>query len=268
VPYPKEHSARVRDPGDFQEGSFRRKDLGGGVSIVLGRLKGETTMTAQAYRFDKDKFSAEEARAWLKKHDVEYISFEAASDEKAFDCSVKITGKTDEIATVAGYGVVFGGVDLEGDTFTKGTDFMLDLVPVKLVFYDHTLGDVKHVIGKAMAKLDDYGIWVEAQIERAKEYAEYVLDLVEKGLLGWSSGSVGHLIQRDKKSITRWPIVEFSLTPTPAEPRTVGVELMKSLLSAANIKVPEALAEASEDAPARDEDVVCDADTVTRLLLQ
>jgi HK97 family phage major capsid protein len=56
-----------------------------------------------------------------------------------------------------------------------------------------------------------------------------VVQLVEKGALGWSSGSVGHLTRRSGKSITQWPIVELSLTPTPAEPRTLGVELIKSL---------------------------------------
>lgn len=37
-------------------------------------------MEAQAYRFDKNKFTAEEARNWLKKHDIRYISFEPASE--------------------------------------------------------------------------------------------------------------------------------------------------------------------------------------------
>jgi hypothetical protein len=79
MPYPNEHSARVRDPGDFQPDSFRRKNITRGVDIIMGRLKGETTMTAQAYRFDKTVFTVAEAKAWLKKNDIEYISFEPAS---------------------------------------------------------------------------------------------------------------------------------------------------------------------------------------------
>jgi phage head maturation protease len=165
--------------------------------------------------------------------------------------SVKIVKKTDELATVAGYGVVFGGLDLEGDSFLPETDFMLDLVPKKLVFYDHAMGVVKHALGTAKAEADKYGLWVEAEIQRAKEYADYILDLVESGILGWSSGSVGHLIERSSKGFSRWPIVEFSLTPTPAEPRTLGVQYVKTLLSGANLTIPEALAEASRDAPAR-----------------
>jgi HK97 family phage major capsid protein len=141
-----------------------------------------------------------------------------------------IKAVTDEAVTVAGYGVLFGGADLEGESFSPATDFMLDLAPVKLVLYDHGLRSVNHVIGKTISvEPDEQGLWVEAELDRNKAYVDMVVQLVEKGALGWSSGSVGHLTRRSGKSITQWPIVELSLTPTPAEPRTLGVELIKSL---------------------------------------
>ena len=148
--------------------------------------------------------------------------------------TVAIKAKTDDTITVAGYGVVFGGVDLEGETFAANTDFMLDLVPSKLVMYDHAQNSaVKHVIGKtATVTPDEYGLWVEAELDRHADYVAQIESLAEKGVLGWSSGSVAHLTQRAGKSITRWPIVEFSLTPTPAEPRTLGVDVIKSLAEA------------------------------------
>jgi phage head maturation protease len=149
------------------------------------------------------------------------------------DYSVKVLKQDDETVTVGGYGVVFGGVDLDGETFNADTDFMADLVPVKRVFYDHSLQEkVRHVLGKATEKVDDAGIWVEAQLDRHKDYMTEILKLVEEGVLGWSSGSVGHLIEREGKAIKRWPIVEYSLTPTPAEPRTLGVERIKTLAEA------------------------------------
>lgn len=37
-------------------------------------------METQAYRFAKNKFTPQEAKSWLKKHDIKYISFEAASE--------------------------------------------------------------------------------------------------------------------------------------------------------------------------------------------
>ena len=143
---------------------------------------------------------------------------------------VKILQQDDEKAIVGGWGVLFGGEDLVGEHFDPDTDFALDMVPRKSVYYDHALDEVKHPLGVVVKNtIEDLGIWVEAQLDRSKVYVEEVLKLIEEGVLGWSSGSVGHLIQAEGKAIKRWPIVEFSLTPTPAEPRTLGVERLKIL---------------------------------------
>lgn len=89
MPYLNFHAARVRDPGDFKPGSFRNKTLPkseggkGGVQMIMGRLKGKTTMTVQAYRFPKDKYTPAEAKAWLKDNDVKFISFEPAKEAPA-----------------------------------------------------------------------------------------------------------------------------------------------------------------------------------------
>lgn len=50
-----------------------------------GPLKSDRTGPAkvQAIRFPKDKFSAKEARAWLKNHKQKYIAFEPAKVTKA-----------------------------------------------------------------------------------------------------------------------------------------------------------------------------------------
>ena len=146
------------------------------------------------------------------------------------DNAVKILSKDDDTAIVGGWGVLFGGEDLAGEHFDPDTDFQLDLVPLKSVYYDHALEDVKHPLGNVVKNIiKDTGVWVEAQLDRSREYVEEVLKLIEEGILGWSSGSIGHLILTEGKAIKRWPIVEFSLTPTPAEPRTLGVERLKNL---------------------------------------
>ncbi len=81
MPYPTEHSARVKDPGAFDPNSFRSKSITTGVRIIMGKLKGQSAMTAQAYRFSVSQFTAEAAKKWLKDHDISYISFEPASKE-------------------------------------------------------------------------------------------------------------------------------------------------------------------------------------------
>ena len=76
MPYPNYHSARIQDPDDFEK--LRTKKIADGVLLIVGRLTGETKTSTQAYRFDKEIFTATEAKAWLKKHKIKYTSFEAA----------------------------------------------------------------------------------------------------------------------------------------------------------------------------------------------
>jgi len=96
-PYPDEHAARVRDPGDFQKDSFRSKELPkSDVRMIIGKLKGETTTTVQSYRFPKDKFTVAQAKKWLKDNDVKYVEFEPAKETKE-SLDFKIDNITDRI---------------------------------------------------------------------------------------------------------------------------------------------------------------------------
>ena len=147
------------------------------------------------------------------------------------DYAVKIIEQDGDTITVGGYGVIFGGKDLQGETFNQDTDFMPDLVPTKLVMYDHGIQkEVKNFLGKTIKEQkDETGVWVEAQLDRHQAYVKEILSLIEQKIIGWSTGSVSHLIKREDGIIKRWPVVEYSLTPTPAEPRTLGVERIKAL---------------------------------------
>ncbi len=79
MPYPNEHAARVKSPTLFIPDSFRRKIIAPGVDIVMGKLKGgDGSMVAESYRFNKEKFTAGDARKWLKDNKIAYLSFEAA----------------------------------------------------------------------------------------------------------------------------------------------------------------------------------------------
>jgi hypothetical protein len=84
MPYPNFHAARMRDPGAF-ENIVVLKTLPNGVMIYGGRLKGKKTTSEQAYRFPKEKFTAEEARTWLKEHDLKPIMFEKVEEKKDSD---------------------------------------------------------------------------------------------------------------------------------------------------------------------------------------
>jgi phage I-like protein len=66
---------RQRDPGDFEEGSFKTIDITDGVKAVVGRLKGEKSTTVQSLIFDKEKFKTEaEVRKWVEDHDYKVMA--------------------------------------------------------------------------------------------------------------------------------------------------------------------------------------------------
>lgn len=80
-PYPNEHAARLHDP-DKYTGFRRDNDAGGpGIDFIFGILAGGGT-ELQAIRFDKNRYTVTEAKAWLSKHDHKPIMFEEATGER------------------------------------------------------------------------------------------------------------------------------------------------------------------------------------------
>jgi phage head maturation protease len=140
--------------------------------------------------------------------------------------------KSDRLGYVKGYLVRFGDTktaDLEGDYFTASTDYGFPVakgqrVPLN-VYYHHGMDAAvgKKSIGTGFIKMDDTGLWYEAQLDMADEYGSMIAKLCKQGKMGFSSGAAGHLVERKSMGgaaeITRWPIAEASITPTPAEYR-------------------------------------------------
>ena len=79
MPYPNEHACRVRQPSAFEKGSFRRIERGG-ASIIIGKLKGQTTTTTQAIRYPRASWTEQRARAHCKRNGGK--SFEAAAPKE------------------------------------------------------------------------------------------------------------------------------------------------------------------------------------------
>lgn len=136
---------------------------------------------------------------------------------------------------VGGYLVMWGSVhqrDLQQEYFTPATELGLDWYSQRPMLYHHGLdGQMKAtVIGVIdTLKTDNTGVWAEAQLNMHNQYVAAVLKLIQKGVLGWSSGSLPHLVEvAGNGEIKRWPIVEGSATPTPAEPRRTGITTIKS----------------------------------------
>jgi hypothetical protein len=64
---PKVFRYRVQDPEKFEK--FRVKELGKGVKITLGKVKGSDRWEIQNYMFEKELFkNREQVRKWLDQH--------------------------------------------------------------------------------------------------------------------------------------------------------------------------------------------------------
>ena len=136
---------------------------------------------------------------------------------------------------VQGYLVRFGNpqdTDLERDYFTKATDFGMEFSDGsshKLgLYYNHGMDPVVKTkkIGYGTIKMTDNGLWYEAQLDMADEYAKMIYELAKKGKLGFSSGAASHMVDREPMGksyeIKRWNLAEASLTPQPAESRNMA----------------------------------------------
>jgi hypothetical protein len=81
MPYPNAHSARIAEPLPQNSAIYATKNIAPGISLILQKSKGDAgaSMKAQSYRFGKNQFTPEEAKAWLKSHKISYVSFEPAN---------------------------------------------------------------------------------------------------------------------------------------------------------------------------------------------
>ena len=140
--------------------------------------------------------------------------------------------KVNSDGLVSGYLVRFGNdgdSDLEGDYFTKNTDFGVDLSNGKEagigLYYNHGMDPVlkTNKIGYAQIKMDDMGVWLRGQLDMADDYSKMIYEMAKMGKLGLSSGAASHMVDRARTGksyeIKRWALAEASLTPTPAEYR-------------------------------------------------
>jgi hypothetical protein len=80
MPYPGEHSARIRDPDQYPKDGIRRQNnkFGRGIHVIFG-IRADGKSEVQAIRFDSTLFTVAEAKKWLQDHDYHPILFEPAT---------------------------------------------------------------------------------------------------------------------------------------------------------------------------------------------
>lgn len=140
---------------------------------------------------------------------------------------------------IGGYLAAFGlPRDKQGEYFDRDTEFHLDWYGdgPRPVLYHHGLDAdaqadaIGHVVALAP---DEFGLFATAELDMLNPLAQKVYEQICKGRIGWSSGSIPHLVRvADDGKIAEWPIVEASLTPTPAEPFRTNVQALKAMITA------------------------------------
>jgi len=178
--------------------------------------------------------------------------------EKTFDFAVKALGETKDAWIVGGYGIVWGNEqqrDLSpwpnrdgtrGEFFTPNTA-ALDDIPIKAMTFEHDKDTdeqgqpIKEALGHTILERDDLrGRWIEAQIEKGRRYAQYVMDLLAQGKLYLSSETASHWREvADNGEIKRWRTAGYTFTTHPMEPRIGEIAALKSYFAGANLDFPD-----------------------------
>lgn len=212
MPYANEHSARVSNPDKYD--TFARKTIAPGVDVILGIKNGKSEV--QAYRFDKDKFTPEQAKKWLKDHDIKYIAFEPAKDEKKeeskpekliryFNAPVETRNfvKNDD-----GSFEVSGVIALASGTWTDSNIrtpcfYPPEILERKFEIIDNGLwsrhsGGVPRDITEKIGVFEDEGYDPSVKGRRVKlilhgatQLSRDVAEMIEKGIVNYVSAEIG-----------------------------------------------------------------------------
>ena len=139
--------------------------------------------------------------------------------------------------------------DLYFDFFTSNCDFGLSLNNTLPIYFNHCFDGILKTarIGEAKLTKKNDGIfvdgfiynlknypnnldrWSEQILKERAEYIDIILKLIADGKMGYSTGSAPHLVKKisyenGTNEITKWDIVELSITHPPAEPRTYATK--------------------------------------------
>jgi hypothetical protein len=135
-----------------------------------------------------------------------------------------VAGTDDQIEGLA---IPFGVADLYQTRFTPRTHLALDWFDERPVLYAHGLDEAirSDPVGRTVeVRTTDKGVWVRAQLDKAHQYYQEIRELIDKGALGWSHGTLDYLLELGPagpdgiREVVQWPVIEFTLTPTPANP--------------------------------------------------
>ena len=255
MPFKNEHSARLREPSDFVQDSFVRLEdkLGKGIDSIMGKLVGQTELTLQGIRFDKNIFTPEQAEKWLKDHNYEPIEFEPAQEKKTMSktketkiCTEakvaaldtvdgKIAGDSFTHGFISGYAAVYGVRDSDGDVILPGSfdraiknQIAAGSVPL-MVRHFRDGGDVMESIGQIIeGREDEFGFKIIAALDGTEESQKVRQKAISNpNILGMSVGWLNTVdgfrkFPEGGREFREMNLKEVTITLMPAQPNTLG----------------------------------------------
>lgn len=205
--------------------------------------------------------------------------------------AVRTVREDDDVRIIEGLGIPFGGPfagrDSYGTFASARTDFAWDLFPdvepkatrdagdeprfIRPLTYNHGFDPeigLRRMGGWSPVRVDDDGVWVQAQLDKRQKYYARIAELLDAEALGFSSGSAEHSVRIARSGEwLEWPVYELALTPTESNP--YAVIATRSAETAETIRVlVEPPAPADVDAPpaVRDSEAAGDAVTANSVL--
>ena len=198
---------------------------------------------------------------WRDEEEDEQSDGEEEGEGKAADVAelmaVKILSEDDEGAVVGGIECLFASAstkDLQGEYFTPETQTWHETYKSAPTLFHHGLDDDIDLaqIGKRVrAEVRDDGLWVESWLDKSNEYWKLVRPLLEAKALYYSPGSAPHLVRKEEDGrLLSYPVVEDTLTVTPAQHRLRPIERIKAAYKSAGLDLPETLQDSTKSGDA------------------
>lgn len=261
MPFTNEHAFRITDPDKYQD--FRRENdkFGDGIDVIFGLNPDENgegmKSEIQSIRFDKNKFSFDEAKKWIADHDYSPIESEEASEEtsnqNSDENSVALMDKVfknftnssvrefdDEEMSVVHF-ISTENEDRYGDIVrAEGmNDKHYSKNPVVLFGHDHNSFPIgKSLWRKTTIRDGVKGILAKTKFAKTEE-GKIAYELWKDGFL--NSASIG-FIPKKYNLITKqdggsdggydfkeWELLEYSIVTIPANAEALRLAYTKSL---------------------------------------
>ena len=134
----------------------------------------------------------------------------------------ELVGKNKWRVLAIPFGGPFDGKDFDGEFFSRNTDIKPDWFDRRPLVWHHNL-DETFKADPVLGTVDDLeeeedGWWTTMWLDRSHRYWAQVNELLGKGKLYGSSGTMINFVKTDRKTgeILQWPYVEQTLTPTPS----------------------------------------------------